>query len=184
MKNLGLLAIGSFWILAAFMVVAAKRDHGITISEHVAKSRSSKLIFGASQILIILVFGAFLSKWFIPHFHLGKAYAVLVITGVLSVVVAALIPRTANGLSRKIHDFAAYLMALTILLDSILLATSHYVSTAVRGVVIATILGMMTIAVVFGVGLYRRKSMQKLGLQVGYYALFHVGILVATYGVR
>lgn len=179
-KHLGIICIALVWISTYVLLRRHSLDPNKSISEHATKNRMFQVVFGVAEIVITVLFSVFLFGWLIPYLQLGTAYGVIAATGLICTLVAAIIPEK-PGWQKIIHGVAAYTMATTLALSNVLLLYSPQVNPVAKIVLALALLGMIAIAILGWRGKKGLFGQSILAMQIGYYALYHVSILAATY---
>lgn len=179
-KHLGIICIALVWISTYVLLRRHSLDPHKSISEHATKNRMYQVLFSAAEIVITVLFGVFLFGWLIPYLQLGTAYGVIAATGLICTLIAAIVPER-PGRQKIVHGVAAYTMAITLALSNVLLLYSPQVNFVTKIVLVFALLGMIAIAILGWRGKKGLFGQYILAVQIGYYALYHISILAATY---
>lgn len=179
LKQLGLISILSMWIGTYILIKQHNLDSGKTISKHAAKNTRYHVLYGLLELSVVSLFSIFIFGWFIPEFKLGHSYTLVAIIGVTGTVIAALVADR-DGWKGKVHATAAYSMAMSLLLMSLIMLLSPTINTLTRTLLYISITYMSVgsiIAVIYP-HIYRHSALK---LQVIYFLMFQVPIIAATY---
>jgi hypothetical protein len=160
-------------------LVTKWRDKNLpTISRHAASSRRASLLFAVVLIGCGILFYAWLMAWFVPHLQLGLPFQVVLTLAVACQVVTALAPDT-EGLSRKVHRYAAYTMAVLYLPLIAFMITDTHLSGVAR--IVGSLLGLYMLATFIIVVMLGKAKSRYLLFQALYIMMFQSAILVAAY---
>jgi hypothetical protein len=177
-QYLGLILTLISW-LAGIYLVTKWRDRTLpTISRHAASSKHASLLFAIVLAGCGLIFYFWLVKWFTPHINPSQPFETLLALAIGCQVITALAPDT-QGLSRTVHRWAAYTMAVLYLPLVALIVIASSISSLARFICVPIALYMLVSFVV--VALMGRAKNKYLAFQASYIMAFQVAILVAAY---
>ena len=177
-KILGPLSILIIWAGLAFLVRKWPGELTMSLSRHAAQTKRASVYYALLLIPAVTMFYLFMTKWFIPTFHIPTAATYILAIGVLGQYVACLIPDT-KGLASKVHQIGGYTMSVTLSIMLFLVIFASQASTAARWI---DFIIMCIMVYLYGLFLFVPKARERfLIYQSSYVVLFHVSILVATY---
>lgn len=179
-KHLGLVCIVLVWVSTYALLRRHSSEPHKSISSHAAKNKTFYTLFGMAELAITVLFGVFLFGWFIPHLQLGAAFKVVAAIGLISTVIAAIIPER-PGWQHTAHGTAAYTMATTLALSNVLLLNSPVIGVNAKIVFAISLAGMLCIAILSAQGKKGILGSHVLALQLLYYLMYHIAMLTATY---
>jgi hypothetical protein len=150
----------------------------MTFSQHAATNRASiiyySLLFAATLPLLYV----FLAKWFAPHFELGFWFVACAGMSVVTQFVCTLFPEV-GGWKTQVHRFITGISGVLLLPMMVMIAVSPAVANGIR---IFAWVSFAIMIYLLGIALRNQAGYRfALLLQVGYYLLFFVTILSATY---
>jgi len=177
-KILGPLSVFTMWIGLAFLVYKWPGKLDMSLSRHAAQTKWASIYYAALLMPAVAAFYLFMTRWFIPTYHLPEVANYILLIGVLGQYVACLVPDT-TGNASKIHQAGGYTMSVTLGIMLGLTVFAAEISTVARWIDV-TIVCLMTY--LYGLFLFVPKAREHfLIYQSAYVVLFHVAILVATY---
>lgn len=177
-KMLGPLSVFTIWIGLAFLVYKWPGKLDMSLSRHAAQTKWASVYYASLLMPAVAAFYLFMTRWFIPTYHLPKLATYVLLIGVLGQYIACLVPDT-TGVASKIHQAGGYTMSVTLSIMLWLTIFASGTSAAARWIDIV-IVGVM--AYLYGLFLFVPKARKRfLIYQSTYVVLFHTAILVATY---
>ncbi len=173
-----LLSIALFIGVSAWTVSYVGKEKHRTISQHVAKSRLTQIVFGAVALLATLLASCVIFADILPHYRSSEiGYGIFGLV-MACFLVAAVVPYIKGTRRGQVHDIAAwgvcYLIPIAIFV-SLFWPLSDLAWQLSFGLLIAVCLLLLLLATV--------KSLRRqfLGLQSLYLGLFFVYLVVITY---
>lgn len=123
-KYFGLYSIVIFIAITAFIACKWHSSNSLTLSKHIASSRTPHLIFAVSSVIAQSLFWLFAVFWFILSFDLSPILVVVITLGSIGQITAAIVPDRGHGLQSTIHYYAACIMGLAMLSFTICVSLS------------------------------------------------------------
>lgn len=160
--------------------VALHWPHGIykTFSQHVAPKKISIHYYFALFALVLPILFLFFKSYLVPELHLSTIVLTLIALSSVAQLGCTLVPET-GGTKTIIHQIFAGISALLLIAVLLFIVKSSNISTFDRSIVIACV-ALMVMIVGF-VAFWKKTILPALLLQVGYFSLFFIAILFATY---
>ncbi|MBL8122423.1 hypothetical protein JNM87_06795 [Candidatus Saccharibacteria bacterium] len=149
-----------------------------TISRHAASTKRASLLFAVVLIGCGSLFYVWLLRWFVPHLQLGVLFEIVLTLAILGQIITALAPDI-EGLSRTVHHYAAYTMAILFMPLAWLIFTAPHISAPARlfvGIAGFYLISSFTTVVILG-----KLRRYFLPFQASYIIVFQCAILVAAY---
>ena len=178
MEHLVVFAIILFVTIGAWSVQRVGRKNNLTISQHVAKSRTTQILFGifgsaATFFATWSIFG-----WLLPHHQANVMSYIVFGLIMLGFLVAAVVPYIKGTVRGTVHNIAAWGMCYLIPV-AILSALFWPLSDFVRIASVLLLVTSIALLYLFATKKELRRSM--LLFQSGYLAVFFVFLLLVTY---
>ncbi len=177
-KNFVLLAVLSYWPAAIYIVRKWPNGRHITFSQHAASNKKASLIFGIAITLETSFYTLFLYRWFIPTFHMGMLFKVLVAIILVLHLMAGLVPET-KGLAKKTHRFVAYAATWLFLPTQFILTITSTIPLLAR-IVSASFFVILCASCVLYLTTPRAREV-KLLIQTACIAALPITLIAATY---
>ncbi len=176
-KFLGILSILIVWSGLLFLLYKWPSTKSMSFSLHAAQTRAGQIYYFFLFLITLPLFYLFVVKWYVPALDLPPAFTYLVIAGVLGQLLAVIVPAV-EGTKEKIHNFGAFLMALTMIPLSVLVSFAE-IPTFVKILAITSVVYMISSAILY---FYVKSARANyLYFQAVYIALFHIVIITSTY---
>lgn len=178
MQHLGLL---SFIILVAGLVLTASKLPGglnKTFSQRVANNRSAEILYSLLFIAMLPLLYTFFVIWFVPPLNLPQYFLFFAAIAVVFQILCTWVPER-GGRMTTIHRVLTGISGVALLPMIFIVANAQRIPIGVRIIEWLALFGM-TILLVIAL-LHQKGFRYALLLQIGYYLLFFVAILIATY---
>jgi len=109
-----ILSILIFAVTSSWAISRVGRMKDKTISQHIAKSQSTRVIFGINGTTASLLAVIVLFLWILPRHHADTFSYIVIALLMIFFIVAALIPQIEGTWRAKIHNIAAWGMCFII----------------------------------------------------------------------
>lgn len=179
LKHLGLISILIMWAGTLYMLRGHRPEQHKTISQHAAKNHKYHIWYAFLEIFVVSMFAVFLYGWFFPRFDFGITIMIVGAIGIITTVLAAVIPERGKIHSRA-HKLAAYGMAASLPAMNIALLINPQIAPSARVITLLCTVLMAAIWTLIALRIARYTNNQ-LRIQLIYYLAFHLPILTATY---
>jgi hypothetical protein len=176
-KYFGLVSMGLIWAAIGTLLFTWRGDKSMSISKHAAAHKTAAMFFGGVLIVAAVMFVAFIVGWFIPVLELPSfTYELIYFIGFLYLV-GAVVPDT-KGWAHFVHYWAAIVGAWLLMPILLLAALSSKVPDVTKYIITLSLAACFAIWVY--VKLLKKGKSHFLYWQIGYFAAFHLAILVPT----
>jgi hypothetical protein len=179
LQYLGLILVLITWLAGTYLITKWRDRTLPTISRHAASSKHASLLFAIVLAGCGLLFYFWLITWFVPHIQPSQPFILILTLAMTCQIITALAPDT-QGLSRKVHRWSAYTMAVLYLPLIALIILASNISLVARYICGALALYMLISLLVLIAFMGRAKG-KYLAFQASYIMAFQAAILVAGY---
>lgn len=176
-KFLGIVSIVAIWIGLLFTIHRWRGDKSMSFSLHAAQTKAGLVYYFLLFWITMPLFYLFMVHWYTPRFDLGLPFVVLTTIGVVGQLSATLIP-AGTDTKGVIHEVAAYVMGITLIPLSVMIALADVSLFARIAAAIAVVYMIGSIILRFT---WSRSMNRYLYFQAAYIAAFHIVILTSTY---
>jgi hypothetical protein len=177
-EHLGLLSILISWCLLIILIRVWKGKASMTLSQHAAQVRASRIYYAVMWTFVLPPFMWFMINPFARTLELPSLYTVTALITGLLMAVAAYVPEV-PGWRHHVHRYAAFAMAALFMPLVALVIFSSQVSRVAQ---IICILALVYMAVsTTALSLNRGRHAHLLIIQSLYVLAFHISILTSYY---
>jgi len=162
----------------SFTVTRWRGGLHMTFSQHAAVTRQAKLFYAFLFLVTLPLFAWFIVGWFVPHKHLPASFVWFTYTAVVFQILCTWFPEE-GGWKTLVHRLLTAISAIAMLPLIVILGLSMYLSPYMRGlawVAFGSMVALLMVAFTHQKG-YKRALL----LQIGYYAVFFLMMLLLTY---
>ena len=178
MQHLLILVIALVIIGLTFTVTKWPGGMHMTFSQHAATSRWSKIYYALLFLATLPLLMWFFFDWFVPNRSLPHAFLWFAGVAIVFQIICTWVPEE-GGMKTKVHRSLTGISGIALLPLVIMIATAATLSTPVR---VTAWIGLATMVVLLMIALRNQKGFRwALPLQAGYYAVFFIILLAATY---
>lgn len=178
MQHLGLL---TFLLLIAGLTFTVTKWRGglhMTFSQHVAKKRSSKVFYSMLFMTTLPLLMVFFAAWLVPTKNLPIEFLLFATIAVVFQIICTWFPEV-GGTKTVIHRILTAISGISLLPLIYIIATAASISMTIRN---ASWIGLLLMSTLLIIALRNQKGHRySLLLQIGYYTIFFIVILMATY---
>lgn len=162
----------------AFVLVKWPGGKHMTFSQHVAVSRASQVYYSLLFLVTLPLLLWFFVGWLVPEKGLPVSFTWFAVIAVLFQILCTFVPET-GGRRTTMHRLLTGISGVAMLPLVVIIAMAADLSTSVH---LVAWLGLTIMASLLGIALANQKGFPwALWLQIGYYAVFFVVMLSATY---
>lgn len=178
MKHLVVLSAVLFALFSAWSVKRTGKTPHRSISQHVAQTMVTQLVFGVGAGMASLLAAMAVFTWMLPHYHANIVSYVLFGLLILGLFVAAAIPHIESTWRGTVHNIAAWGIVYVIPLAMV---TALFWPLTTPAYVLGIVLLLTNCWLLFLAK--TRKELRRVFLyyQVAYIAIFYVFLVVLTY---
>lgn len=176
-KFLGLLSIALIWTGLFFTIYRWRGDKSMSFSLHAAQTKIGLIYYFFLFWTMLPLFYLFILYWYVPRFDLGLPFIVLTTVGVAGQLIATMLP-AGGGTKGIIHETGAYIMGITFIPLSVMIALADVSPFAKAVTIIAIVYMAGSIILRFA---WKGSMKFYLYFQAAYIAMFHMVILVSAY---
>jgi hypothetical protein len=178
MQHLALLTVLLLIIGLTFTVTKWRGGLHLTFSQHAATNRSSKIFYSLLFITTLPILMLFFMNWLVPTKNLPNEFLWYAAVAILFQIACTLIPEE-GGRKTVIHRILTSISGVALLPLMLIIATAPNLSTTIHN---TTWIGLLLMIVLLGIALRNQRGYRfALLLQVGYYTIFFIVILMVTY---
>lgn len=174
----GFVSILASWVLLVILVRTWKGNASMTLSQHAAQFRASRIYYAAMWLLVLPPFVWFMIGPFLDKLELGILFKITALVAGFLMLIAAIVPEL-PGWKYHVHRYAAFGMATLFMPLTLMIGVASNANNIARTVSIILFIGMLvtTIYLSFRGG----KHPRMLIFQSLYVLAFHISILAAYY---
>lgn len=178
MQHLGLLTILLLIIGLAFTITKWKGGIHMTFSQHAVKNRWAKIFYFLLFLVTLPLLMLFFVVWLVPTKNLPNIFLFFAAIATIFQIVCTWFPEE-GGRKTTIHRLLTAISGIALLPLMVIIATATNLSMFIRG---ATWIGLLLMLALLSIALRNQKGYRyALLLQVGYYTIFFIIILMVTY---
>ncbi len=178
MQHLGLLTILILIVGLTFTVTRWKGGLHLTFSQHVATNQWAKIFYSLLFMITLPILGFFFVAWLVPTKHLSSIFLYFASVAILFQIFCTWIPEE-GGRKTVAHRILTAISGVALLPLVVIIAISTNLSMITRN---TAWIGFLVMIALLGIALSNQKGYRyALLLQIGYYAVFFIIILMATY---
>ena len=178
MQHLGLV---SFIMLAVGLVFTAlKLPGGLskTFSQRVANNKLAEILYSLLFIVTLPLLYVFFAAWFVPSLNMPQYILLFIATASIFQILCTWVPER-GGKMTIVHRVLTGISGIALLPVVFIIATVESISTGMR---VISWVALIAMGVLLTVALLNQKGFKyALLLQMGYYLLFFVAVLLVTY---
>jgi hypothetical protein len=178
MQHVLLLTIITLILGLTFTVTKWPGGLHMTFSQHVVVTRWSKIFYALLFLVTLPALVWFTAAWLVPHRHLPEAFLWCTYMAVLFQILCTWFPEE-GGWKTAVHRILTGISGIAMLPLVVMLATASSLSPSVRlaaWVAVGFMILLLTIALS-----HQKGYKWSLLLQIGYYAVFFLVLVLATY---
>ncbi len=176
-KFLGLLSIIMIWLGLLFTIYRWHGDKSMPFSLHAAQTRVGLVYYFLLFWITMPLFYLFIVHWYVPRFDLGLPFVILTTIGVAGQLGATLVP-AGTGTKGIIHEIAAYVMGITLIPLSVMIALAD---VSLFAKIVATMAATYMVGSIILRFTWSGSMRHYLYFQTAYIAAFHIVILTSVY---
>jgi hypothetical protein len=178
MQHLGLLTLLILIVGLTFTVTLWRGGLHLTFSQHAATSRWAKIFYALLFLVTLPMLMLFFVAWFIPTNNLPNAFLWFATIASIFQIVCTWFPED-GGRKTTIHRVLTAISGIALLPLMVILAISTNISMNIRN---AAWIGLLAMIALLCIALRNQKGYRyTLFLQIGYYTIFFIIILLVTY---
>lgn len=178
MQNLALFDLVILIVGLTITVTKWKGGLHMTLSQHAATSRWSKIYYSLLFLITLPILMLFFAGWFVPTKNLPSTFLLFAAIAVIFQIACTWVPE--EGVRKTIiHRILTGISGVALLPLVIIIATSKNFSIAIH---IFAWVAFIFMVILLSIALSNQKGYRyALLLQIGYYTAFFIIILMATY---
>ena len=177
-RYFSILAILIVWCLNGLVIYNWFNSKSLSLSLHAAAYKKAYFLFAISLTLNAFFFFIFAQNWLTPTYSLPASFMQLCIFTLFFQLIAAWVPDIKGKLS-KVHNFAAFTLAICMPIILLFIINSLSVPVIVKAFAIGANFVMVTELTIL---LFMNKKKEHyLIYQVIYASVFHITLLVITF---
>ena len=178
MQHLIILIILLLVVGLTFTAIKWKGGLHMTFSQHAATSRWSKIFYSLLFLVTLPMLMLFFVAWFVPTKNLPSAFLWFAAIAIIFQIACTWVPEE-GGRRTTVHRILAGISGVALLPLVVIIATSPHLSLLLKNIAWVALFVMM---ILLGITLMNQKGYRyALLLQVGYYAVFFIVLLITTY---
>jgi hypothetical protein len=149
-----------------------------TFSQRVANNRVAEILYSILFIVTLPLLYIFFAAWFVPSLNIPRYFLFFAAIAVIFQILCTWVPER-GGKMTTYHRLLTGVSGIALLPMVFIIATARGISTSTVVIALAVLAGMLVLLII---ALLNQKGFRyALLLQVGYYLLFFVVVLLATY---
>lgn len=178
MQHLGLLTVLLLIIGLTVTVTKWKGGLHLTFSQHAATSHSSKVFYSLLFLFTLPILMVFITTWLVPTKNLPNLFIWFSSVAILFQIVCTWIPEE-GGRKTIVHRILTAISGIALLPLMVIIGISANLSMTIRNV---AWIGFGVMIALLSIALSNPKGYRyALLLQIGYYTIFFIVILMITY---
>lgn len=177
-RHVGILSSAVITGALALMLYIWGRDHSASLSKHAARHTLTYLLFLVSLFIGGVLFYLFATRWLGPTLGVSAIFSIVLVLATACEFIAAIVPDS-GGTRSRIHQSAAWSMALLMLVLILLIMTAPAAGALVRAV---SGLAAMYMLIDLGLFLFVKATHKYfLFFQSTYIGVFYVAVISTAY---
>jgi hypothetical protein len=178
MQHFGLIPI--LTLIVGLVITVIKRPAGldVTFSQRVANNKQAEILYSLLFVITLPLLFIFFASWFVPANDLPHVFLWFAAIVVIFQIVCTWVPER-GGRMTIVHRLLTGISGIALLPMVLMLATARSISTELRYMALS---GFVLMVILLTIALVNQKKFRyALLLQVGYYFIFFVVVLLVTY---